>query len=187
MTSLLLLVKRNYGVVALTSVLCISLGMNVTLAERFRSSRAVHEAGIRVGAKIIGLAVEDPTGVLSSMRLDSGRRTVLYVFSPTCGWCKRNLNNIRALAQRQSTDLGFVGLSTTSNKLKEYLSATPMPFPVYAAKGGKLPKDIDLSSTPQMMVVDPKGVVEKVWQGALQGEHQAEAEKYFHIKLPGLS
>jgi len=41
--------------------------------------------------------------------------------------------------------------------------------------------------TPQTILVGTDGVVKKVWLGALTATQQSEVEKYFSVRLPGLS
>ena len=38
-------------------------------------------------------------------------QTVLYIFTPQCKWCTRNLENIRMLAEQAGHDYHFIGLS----------------------------------------------------------------------------
>jgi hypothetical protein len=43
-----------------------------------------------------------------------------------------------------------------------------------------------LGPTPETIVLSPEGRVVALWEGALHGRSQIEAEKFFDVKLPGL-
>ncbi len=44
------------------------------------------------------IEVQSPAGQRRSVRFDAGLPTVVYFFSPTCGWCERNWDNVLALS-----------------------------------------------------------------------------------------
>jgi hypothetical protein len=113
--------------------------------------------------------------------------TVLYIFSPTCGWCARNLSNIRALAAARSSSFRFIGLSLSGPKLKDYAANTRLGFPIFEIKSYAAIKGLPLGGTPQTLVVSPTGRVIKNWPGAFMGDQETQVEEYFGVKLPGLS
>lgn len=178
---------RNLGSIILLLVLSGSLCLNVALATKLRTALAPHVGGVKIGANLASVPVIDSSGNRRHLRLDDGRWSVVYILSPSCVWCARNLNNIRAMARGSGSKYRFIGLSTTSSKLSEYLKSTPLPFPVLAADSSRLPDGLDLSGTPQTIVVAPNGRVRKVWRGALQGAPRSDAEAFFHIALPGVA
>lgn len=178
---------ENFGVLLMAGVLIGSLGLNLNLGLTIRAMKAPPSAGgVKVGSVLSVIPLADLPGKPRQIALTKGRRSVLYVMSPDCVWCARNLGNIRALAGGVGERYTFIGLSNTSNKLDAYIASTPLPFPVVVPDKGKLPKGLDLKATPQTVVVSENGTVEKVWVGAFGGDIQADVEKYFGVQLPGL-
>ena len=177
----------EWPVILLISVLSCSLGLNVVLALKYRALTTPRAAGIRAGIVFKTIPTVDPAGTKGEVRLDSGQPSVIYVMSPACDWCARNLNNIRTLARASGSRYRFIGLSITAAHLREYLLGTPLPFPVLSLDADRLPAGFDASATPQMAIVGPGGRVEKVWVGALDGARKADVEKIFHVGLPGMA
>ena len=56
--------------------------------------------------------------------------TVLYYFSPTCGWCERNWDNVRALSAAAPGRYRFIGLSSTP-KIEQFMRDRQLDFEVY--------------------------------------------------------
>lgn len=108
---------------------------------------------------------------------------MVYIFDPSCGWCNRNLTNIRDLATAKGGEFTFVGLSLSSKTLKEYLQAKPLPFPTYTDISPAALKALSFRGTPQTLVVAPGGRVLKNWMGAYRGPLKADIESYFGVKL----
>ena len=141
---------------------------------------------LQVGVVLPALPVIDEAGKHSMMKFGGPRDTVIYVWRPSCIWCKRNLSNIQALALATKGSYHFVGLSTDSKWEKLSQSADPLPFPDFALSNSTLVSSLGFNSTPQTAVVDSRGVIEKVWPGAYDGKQQKEIEAFFKVKLPGV-
>lgn len=45
---------------------------------------------------------------------------------------------------------------------------------------------VRLFDTPQTLVIDSEGRVEKAWLGAMTGTRLQDAERYFGVNLPGI-
>jgi len=114
----------------------------------------------------------------------SGKATVLYVFTPTCSWCRRNLRNLKELAKGVSERYTFVGVSLAREGLSEYVSSTALPIRVIADLPPSTVMDYRLSGTPQTIVVSSSGRVLKNWRGAYGGQVKAEVEGFFGVRLP---
>jgi len=117
---------------------------------------------------------------------DSKVPTVIYLFSPDCHWCERNLNNIRVLAENSNGRFRFVGVSMTDKDLQTYLSQNKLPFQSYHSPPDEVKVAYGFSSTPSTIVISPTGKVLQYWRGAYSEELQTEVEEFFHVKLPGL-
>jgi hypothetical protein len=117
----------------------------------------------------------------------NGLPTILYVFSPRCLWCARNLENAKALAGRTSDRYRFIALSLQDEDLPAYVSAHDINFPVYRGVSDQTRADYFLGRTPQTIVVSADGHVQKNWTGAYDADIARQVEEYFQITLPGLS
>jgi hypothetical protein len=112
----------------------------------------------------------------------------MYVFRPGCGWCAKNLNNIKEL-NRQLGAIGkyrIVGVALDETGLKEYIQQTQMNFPVYSGISSDDVARLALGGTPQTIVVS-NGQVTHSWSGAYGGEVLKDVEATLGIKLPGMS
>lgn len=114
--------------------------------------------------------------------------TVLYVFTPQCGWCTRNLQNMKALAESARGRYRFVMLSLSKDSLREYVAQNGLGgIPVYGDVSEDARESYKITGTPRTIVVSNEGRILKVWAGAYAGDTQKEVEEYFNIKLPGLT
>lgn len=178
----------------LTILLLCSLALNFQLARKVASlkeSLATSPGGGR-------LTVGDPVPPIEAKDLDqrpavisylgSEQPTVLYVFSPQCGWCSRNLQNMKALAESARGRYRFAMLSLSRNSLREYVAENGLgDIPVYGDLSEGVKEAYKITGTPRTIVVSNEGRVLKVWAGAYAGATQKEVEEYFNLKLPGLT
>jgi len=187
MNKLIAVCEHYAGVIALSFILCVSAGMNVYFLEKLQRSVAAIPFGVQESADLSVVMLQDVDGSKVNMRLNDGRESILYVFSPACIYCQKNLMNIKALADNTGKSYRFIGLSNTKQNLASYVSDTKLPFPVYVKRDNVEQKALDLSETPQTILVGADGHVKKVWRGAFDSETQGQVEKYFAVRLPGLS
>jgi hypothetical protein len=119
----------------------------------------------------------------------SGKPTLLYLMSPHCGWCARNLGNFKALVQQGRNRYRLVAVSVTAEGLAEYVSAnhwTPSDLEVVFDVPESVLQAEDLMATPQTLLVSPEGKLVRRWQGAYT-DNQGEVEKALGVRLPGLA
>ena len=112
--------------------------------------------------------------------------SLVYVFSPDCAWCGRNLASVRALA-RAHAGRRFIGLSLSRESLEAYVTEHALDFPVYASPGPGVITALKLSATPETILVSNRGIVERVWLGAYTGKIRTEINNAFGVDLPALS
>jgi hypothetical protein len=178
---------QNAGTVVVVTVLSVSLGLNVYQGLKLKGAFAP-ATGVRAGMRFphrLRLLDQDSKPAELNFAQDS-RPTVLYVLSPLCGWCKRNEANIKALTAQAGARFRFVGLSIVDTNLKDYVAQNHAPFPVYLVSSQQQVQDLHLGGTPQTVVVDSSGKVEKAWSGAYLASNQKEIERFFETTLPGL-
>lgn len=143
---------------------------------------------LRPGAAVPAFTAKDVFGRAVSITYShTGRPTVIYVFSPTCGWCRKNERNIHELAQSLRSRYNLVAVSMSEHQLREYLSAHPLDCPVLANLPPDIIKAYRFGGTPTTIVVSQDGRVLKIWFGAFAGETQDQIEAYFGIELPGIA
>jgi peroxiredoxin len=112
--------------------------------------------------------------------------TVLYVFTPDCHWCARNLENIKHLAGVTSSKFRFVGVALSDKDLDSYLMNSNLPFHVYRTLSDDVKIAYSLNSTPTTIVISPEGKVLQYWRGAYSGTMKNEVEQFFQLTLPGI-
>jgi AhpC/TSA family len=133
------------------------------------------------------LAVADLSGRKVNLSWASDKRpTLVYVFTPSCPWCKRNLPNITALSAARQSDYRFIGLSLSTSGLQEYVAANHIAFPVYSYPFANEQKLFSVGGTPATLLVSPDGSLRQLWLGAYSGDTQKKVEEVFRLKLPGI-
>jgi peroxiredoxin len=179
--------------ILLLALLLGSLSLNVYLGwytvDLKNSLRSRQDSSKLVpGTAIQPISVSDLNGKSEIISYaDGGKPTVLYVLSPMCDWCERNMQNIQTLARLKGESFRFVGISLADTNLKEYVEGHHINFPVYKNITSDGIHMLALGSTPQTIVISPEGRVLKNWMGAYRGNSQSEVEAYFDVKLPGLT
>jgi peroxiredoxin len=187
-------VARFAGIVNLSLVsvlLFASVVLNVFLARKVSMLRATIEAfksegRLQVGTKvpvIEGLSVDGTNQTLDygSVRIP----TVLYVFTPQCGWCAKNVENLRTLIANSGSGYRVIGISLTKQDLKKYLEKERLSLPVYTDVGDSTRIAYRLGGTPTTIVISPEATVLKVWSGAYTDGIRQEIESYLRVQLPG--
>ena len=176
----------------LVVLLVCSLGVNLLLTRKVTSLKAYialmkSEGQLAKGDKVPSFTAKDPQGQTAVM--DYGGTdlpTVVFVITPTCSWCSKNMMNVKALAEKAKGRYRFVAFSLSPNKLAAYVAEHHIQFPVYTDLPIVPLRDYKLGGTPETFVVSPQGEVLKVWSGAYADELQKDVESYFGVTLPGL-
>ncbi len=180
------------GTVVLLLCLVASLSLNTWLA--LRSSPAPsqsRQAGLQEGVVLPAvLAVKSIDGQATQVPLRGSVPVLLYVMSPTCGWCARNYDNIVALARHEQIagKYRLVGLSNHQDAalLRDHLKSYPLPFEVFIIESGDDVSKFYLDVTPQTATVGPDGIVTNAWVGAYTERLRGNIETAFGLTLPGL-
>jgi peroxiredoxin len=184
------MLSNRKGDLFFLAILAASLGLNVHLGWKVlgaSGSGRIARVHPSVGAPFPDLDVRDSAGVVAKMKWStSNKPTVLYVFTPSCHWCKQNLPNIRSLVDLKGAEYQFVGLSLSDEGLVNYVQKSGIAFPVFTAADQKALTKLGLNSTPQTIVVSPEGRVMNFWAGAYAGRTLKAVESAFGVELPGL-
>lgn len=142
---------------------------------------------LKRGSTVPALAGTDLDG--KDFTLDYGkdpRKAVMFIFSPRCGICTKNMANWKAISQRlDRNSYRIVAVSIVPEGVKEYINQQRLTnVPVIAEVDPKSRVSYEMNVTPITLLIDSKGQVEKVWVGLLLPEEQTEVEQVLSLKLP---
>jgi peroxiredoxin len=185
----------HYAILVASLVLNASLVVRVKQMESsLRVSEAMRLIGSRdeiaIGDVIPEFEADEAGGTHTRVALTGwGQPTVIYVFSPTCHWCGRNWLNVNALAGRLRESHRLIGVSLSARRLAEYAQKAKIPFPVYSVDMERPlgpGKKLFSAATPETLLVDTNGKIQRIWRGAYADITKREMETYFGVSLPGL-
>src|SRR5215203_4306598 len=177
----------------LAGLLVCSLGTNLLLARRVGSPKTLislmrSESQLAAGDQVPSVTARGLQGRAAVLEYGgTNLPTVLFVITPGCVWCTRNVMNMRTLAEKAGDRYRFVALSLDSEKLTEYVAGHKLNFPIYTDLSYGRIQQYKLGGTPQTIVVSPQGVVMKIWSGAFADETLKDVESYFQVRLPGIT
>jgi peroxiredoxin len=167
-------------------LLALSLAANVYLTRRLVQPRTPPPPALTRGAVVPQFTATRLGGAEETVSYD-GEKTVLYVFTPTCPWCKRNVPNIKRLVEAKGSEYRFLGISLDEKDLSSYVAQYELAFPVYANLSRQTREAYRLGGVPQTLVISEHGTVMQNWSGAYANDQQGEVEKFFGVTLPGLA
>lgn len=190
--------ERNSGFVRAalivgTVLLCVSAAVNMVAIWRVRALRASSVASgididLQPGRTLAPLVASDLEGRRVTLRYNSvSVPTVLYVFTPQCGWCERNLSNLRTVIARRGERYRIVGLSLADHGLDDFVASSRLGIPIYKDPTPETSTAYDLGGTPVTLIVAPTGRILAHWRGAWVGPVSSAAQSLFGLRFPGLS
>lgn len=167
-------------------LLLASTAVNVLQAQRIQ----VLLSTTRVGATIVGRQATPIAGATTDGRnvtlvFDDHRPTLLYYFSPTCGWCERNWANVQALQEGAQGRYRVVAVSSERG-LAEYARRHHLTLDVIEGISEDVRTAYAFYGTPHTVVVDAVGVVTHEWKGAFSPRIARQIEDLFGLSLPGV-
>lgn len=137
------------------------------------------------GARVPPIVGRSVAGEPKRIDVASGKMLVLYVFTPRCGWCAQNLENVRTLAAAAGDRYRVVGLSLDDD-VGSYLTRERLTFDVVVGVPNATLAALAVRATPQTLVISPDGRLMKAWHGAWRGPLAQQVEQFFGLTLPGL-
>jgi peroxiredoxin len=182
----------SYVVTAGILLLLASVSLNMVLAHRLWSFTHLQSIGaserlLKVGTTVPSITAKGVDGRQQVISYQgTPQPTVLYVFTPPCSWCARNMDNFKALIDKQRGQYRFIGLSLSEGTLAEYIAKNELKLPIYSGLSPETLKTYKLGSTPQTIVISPEGRVLQNWMGAYVGAQKSQIEAFFRVSLPGL-
>ncbi len=182
----------RYVLMAGAFLLLASVSLNVVLARRiwsfthFQSIKA-SERLLKIGTSVPPIAAKRLNGQQDVISYQGTTQpTVLYIFTPPCVWCARNIDSLKTLLSKEGARYRFIGISLSEKDLREYVAKNDLRLPVYSSLSPEMVKTYKLGSTPQTIVISPEGNVLQDWLGAYMGDQKSQVEAFFHVTLPGL-
>lgn len=172
--------------------LVLSILLNLQLAWKVKSLESSllylkSEAVLSVGTLVPPIEAKDIDDRPATISYPGeGPPVVLYIFTPECTWCARNMENLKALTDQAGSNHRFIGLSLSSDKLRDYVADNKLGFPVYSGLSPAFSTTYKVGGTPETLVISPEGRVLKRWGGAYTKDIQKDVEDYFKVKLPGI-
>lgn len=170
---------------ATVGLLAASMMVNVAQAHRLRGSVAPHPKDALLGHSVRPIPAMDQNGRALTIRFDRNVPTVLYYFSPSCGWCERNWDNVEALSKRSGGRYRVVAIAAETS-LAEFIARHPLSLEVYGGISNDVRETLGLSGTPRTLVVSSEGFITHDWTGAFSGAVALAVEEVFGLDLPGL-
>jgi peroxiredoxin len=151
--------------------------------QHWEYAHPVRAKFLKEGDRIADVTLETPTKQRIPIKWEAdGKATIVYLFTPTCVWCRRNIEAMRAL-EEAARDYHFIAVSLTRDGVSDYIAANHLTFPVFVADEVAA-KHLSARVTPSTIVISPKGVVKYFWPGVYIGKNGKEIEQAFNVKLP---
>jgi peroxiredoxin len=173
-------------------LLTLSLVCNVVMATMLLRQGAARQPGdllaiLPPGSVVKPFEAAGLDGRRSTVEFSAGNQpTVLYVFTPQCRWCMRNLKNLSALYGARGGTYRFIGVSLEATNLQSYAAGNGIKFRILHDLSPETIAEYRLGPTPETLVISTDGVVLKNWVGAYQDSVLSDVESYFAVKLPGI-
>lgn len=186
-------IKLKYHILALNCFLALSLAVNLGLSAKISRLESTlryirNERTLKPGTIIDPVVLKDIDSepITLSFR-DQDKPTLIYIYSPSCGWCTRNLDSVRALTNSLKHTHRVVGFSLSKLDLKEYLREAKLDFPSFNSVPEAFQLKYRLGGTPATLLIDKSGKVSNLWTGAYVGETKQQIERTLSVSLPELS
>lgn len=179
--------RPRWTTLALVALLASNLALLALNHRLRRGLAAAAKPHLEAGDVVPPLRALDASGKPAHVGFGGdGRRTLVLVFSPTCGWCDLNMPSWSALLDGAGPrGVRTFAVATRQERSAEYAARHRL------ARAGVLveaePRDAfawRLVVTPQTILIGPDGRVERNWVGALRDEDLREIERALGIELP---
>jgi peroxiredoxin len=142
-----------FGALALTSLAITSAGAGTSMAPAF--------------------SLPSRSGDTVSLAQLKGKVVMLNFWASWCGPCRQEMPLLDQMHKRYSA-LGFtlvgVNVDTDSKDAEEWLSKTPVSFPVVFDRESKVSKLYDVSAMPSTVFIDRQGNVRYLHRGYKAGD-----------------
>lgn len=184
--------KNKIGTLLMIVLGAVLLLVNVLLAQQNKKLKVLarrpdRALEVKPGTALPPLEGLDGNGNRHSVNYgQDSRKTVLLVLSPRCRACEENMPNWEAIINgHDQRSFHLAAVSLQSEGVKEYASRRAInQIPVLTEIDPKSRVAYNLALTPQTILIDTGGRVEKVWTGLLRGEDKQDVETALNVRLP---
>jgi peroxiredoxin len=173
---------------AVLVLFALSIALNFFLIARLHQAtqRPTAHPLLTAGTSMPSIEAQTVDGTPGTIEYASASvPTVLYVFTPQCGWCKRNLPDLHALAGQAGNKYRLIGISLNDRDLKQYIATQHLDFPVYTHLSDSALSAYQLGSTPTTIVISPQGKILDSWVGVYGDDIKSKIESSLNVSLPG--
>ncbi len=142
--------------------------LTLALVLATAGSVATFEPSSLVGAKASEFAMRDMAGSYVSITAMRGKVIVLNFWATWCPPCKVEMPGLEQLYHDyRAGGLEVIGLSTDSSEagIREFLSKTPVNFPILHDRSGRVTKLYGVNSLPTTFLIDRSGTVVELFIG----------------------
>jgi hypothetical protein len=168
-------------------VLAVSAGLNVLQGQRIRAlSEWQQPATTAMGRQAIAIGGYSLDGAAVNVEFRGAVPTVIYYFSPTCGWCERNWTNVKALSGSANGRYRVIAV-TSARGLRAYVDSRHLEVDVIEGMSENTRRSFAFGGPPHTLVVSPEGLVTHEWRGAYTPRMERQIEELFGILLPGVA
>jgi peroxiredoxin len=160
---------------AISACCVVLLGVNIALVRQNRQLKAQLSQPppaleLATGTQMPDMRGFDPDGKPVEVLYGKDPRKVLvFVFSPTCPFCEQNWPKWeQVISSLDRSAVRPVGVDVTSTSKAPFLSQHQLTgLPVFEKVEPKAMMNYHFQLTPQTILLDPDGKVEKVWTGVM--------------------
>ncbi len=165
--------------VALSACCVVLLAANIALIPQLSLPPPVMEAA--AGAQVPDLRGVDLEGKpVEVLYGKDSRKVLVLVFSPTCPFCDQNWPKWQqVISSLDRSAVRPVLVDVTSTTTAGFVSQHQLSgLPVILKADPRATVDYRMHLTPQTILVDPNGKVEKVWTGVLNDSSLADLKQH---------
>jgi peroxiredoxin len=170
---------------AISGCCILLLSVNIALVHQNSQLKArlalpPPELEATVGAQVPNLRGMDLEGNPAEVLYGKDSRKVLVlVFSPTCPFCDQNWSRWQqVISSLDRSSVRPVAVDVTSTTTAGFVAQHQLAsLPVFLKVDPRVTVDYHLQLTPQTILVDPAGRVEKVWTGVLNDSALADLQQ----------
>ena len=168
-------------------IIAILFSLNIVLVIKNHGFENARNIEPKVGMKMSPFLGFNKNGEEVSFEWEKDKRkTLILVFSPKCGFCNKNMVNWKAILNDiDRTKFRPFLVSGITTDVNEYIESYDLEnVPLLFQPEPKLVVEYAMYITPQTILLDSNGTVEKNWIGEIQPNQKSEIEQLLNVKLP---
>lgn len=125
--------------------------------------------------------LQSPDGGVSTLDSFRGKYVLLNFWASWCGPCRGETPDLQALSERQSAKLTVLGVNQQEDAAaaKQFMAQFNLSYPIVLDSSGDVSQAYRVSGLPMSFLIDPDGVVKKIYVGRISSDdlRKIEAEE----------